>query len=493
MRTILISLDSLNRHFLKLYNPLEGMDLPHLQALAAAGVVFDSHFTGSAPCMPARREFMTGRLELMHREWGPLEAFDRPLSQRLKAVNCPTMLVTDHYHLFEVGGENYHVDFTGYELLRGHENDNWKTHDVDLPELNPHSHTNANQERNRAMFRTRADFPTARTFAAARTWAQENATTKDFFLFIDEFDPHEPFFAPQEYLDAFDDSGYDGPRLEWPNYGDWQGTEQELQHIRNRYRAKVKFLDDEVGAFIKLLQDKGMYEETTIILTTDHGHYLGEHGEIGKPRCDNWNTLFHIPMVVKPAASLGCETGGRRVTALTTTADIPATILELHGLELEAHYYGQSFLPLLQGTAEKTRDYVLYGYFGDQMGYCDGTHTYLKSPKPDGPLYYYSNTLSTHPGRTQWLRDAYAGTTDCERGPWIPGSDYPVMRWRLPAPPLRQHMGGLLDNVLYAYPADLEQRDDIADAELVAQYQEAMRAAMREQQFPAEHYERLGL
>ena len=78
MKTILITLDSLNRHFLRNYGgPVE---MPVLDSLFREEFRFDRHSTGSAPCMPARREILTGTLELRHRGWGPLEPFDKPIS-----------------------------------------------------------------------------------------------------------------------------------------------------------------------------------------------------------------------------------------------------------------------------------------------------------------------------------------------------------------------------------------------------------------------------
>ena len=94
MRTVLITLDSLNRHFLTCYGASQ-VDTPEIDSVASEGIVFDNHFTASAPCMPARRELMTGLLELRHRWWGPLEPFDDPLPARLRRADTVSMLVTE--------------------------------------------------------------------------------------------------------------------------------------------------------------------------------------------------------------------------------------------------------------------------------------------------------------------------------------------------------------------------------------------------------------
>lgn len=492
MKTILITLDSLNRHFLDLYGG--PVVLRSWSRLAGDGCTFEKHFTASAPCMPARREILTGTLELRHRGWGPLEPFDRTLPQMLAEENVPSMLITDHYHYFEDGGENYHVDFTGYELVRGHEVDNWKTNPVPEGVVNPLTHTRPAYERNRRTFETPADYPAARTFAAAERWIRENRETESFFLYVDEFDPHEPFFVPEEYLERVDRSGYKGPRLEWPKYGTWQGSETELSHLRARYTAKLLFLDDLLGSFLDLLTSLNLYEETTIIVTTDHGHYLGEHGQIGKPGTDNWNTLFHLPMVCKPAAEIAGDRGVR-VDALTTTPDLCATIADLHGSNYDGSLYGTSFLPLLTGETDRTRDYVLYGYYGGQIGYCDGSYTFLKQPvESNEPLYLYTTKLSTHPGRTRRLQELVRSSRDLELGRFLEDVDYPVMRVPVPMDArLSWYSAGYMPDTAFDLNEDQEQRRPLRDSELLNRLRADLAAAMRRERFPPEHFDRLVL
>lgn len=493
MRTILITFDSLNRHFLSLYGANE-VPTPAIDSLAKDGVVFENHFTGSAPCMPARREFLTGTLELRHRSWGPLEPFDDPLPARLTRAGSRSMLITDHYHYFEEGGENYHTSFTGYEFIRGHENDNWKTFDTDFPPIADVTHTREAYERALSLYKKPHDFPAFRTFAAAREWIDENRETENVFLYIDEFDPHEPFFAPDEYLAKFDDSGYTGDRLDWPHYGRWTGTEQQLAHVRNRYKAKVAFLDDLLAEFISALKANDWYDDTTIIVTTDHGHYLGDHGWIGKPECDNYNTLFHIPLVVKPATSLGAATD-RRVTALSTAADICATVTDLHGASTEKPSYGRSLLPLVTGEAESVRDYVLYGYYGAQLAYCDGNHTFFKTPPgPNAPIVYRSTRLTGHPGGDWRLRKAWVEDETRSAGPHLAesGIDYPVLRFQIPGQ-LMHSVAEKGPDTLYDFRTDHAQERPIRSGPELDAYREKLRNAMEAERFPASEFERLGV
>ena len=87
-----------------------------------------SHVTGSLPCMPARHDILCGSLDFLWRPWGSIELWEEPITQQLRRAGVTTMLVSDHPHLFEVGGENYHTDFSAWDYVRGHEGDPWRTY-----------------------------------------------------------------------------------------------------------------------------------------------------------------------------------------------------------------------------------------------------------------------------------------------------------------------------------------------------------------------------
>lgn len=75
MKTIFILMDSLNRHYLSVYGASK-VKTPNLDRLAERGIVFEQHYAGSLPCMPARRELFTGRLNFLEAPWGPIEPWD---------------------------------------------------------------------------------------------------------------------------------------------------------------------------------------------------------------------------------------------------------------------------------------------------------------------------------------------------------------------------------------------------------------------------------
>jgi len=93
MKTILILSDTLNRHFLPAYGN-DWVKTPNIDRLAAQSVTFDNHWLGSAPCMPARRDILTGRLNFMEKAWGGMEPFDRPLTRILRENGIFSHMVT---------------------------------------------------------------------------------------------------------------------------------------------------------------------------------------------------------------------------------------------------------------------------------------------------------------------------------------------------------------------------------------------------------------
>ncbi|MEK9559062.1 MAG: sulfatase-like hydrolase/transferase, partial [Alphaproteobacteria bacterium] len=113
MKTLFILFDSLNRSALGAYGG--HIPTPNFDRLASRSAVFENHYAGSLPCMPARRDMQTGRLNFLHRSWGPLEPFDDSFAAQLKSSGTYCHLVSDHYHYFEDGGATYHTRYSSWD------------------------------------------------------------------------------------------------------------------------------------------------------------------------------------------------------------------------------------------------------------------------------------------------------------------------------------------------------------------------------------------
>ena len=125
MKTIFVLFDSLVRNALECYGG-SAVATPQFKRFAQRAVTFDNHYVGSLPCMPARRDLHTGRLNFLHRSWGALEPFDQSFSELLRTQGTYTHLISDHYHYWEDGGATYHNRYSSWEFIRGQEWDKWK-------------------------------------------------------------------------------------------------------------------------------------------------------------------------------------------------------------------------------------------------------------------------------------------------------------------------------------------------------------------------------
>ena len=125
MRTVVVLMDTLKRNMMEVYNNETWVKTPNITKFSKEAVTFDNHWVGSAPCMPARRDILTGRLNFLERSWGPIEPFDITLPKVLSEKNVFSHIVTDHPHYFRLGGEDYVQQFSTWDFYRGQEGDPW--------------------------------------------------------------------------------------------------------------------------------------------------------------------------------------------------------------------------------------------------------------------------------------------------------------------------------------------------------------------------------
>lgn len=503
-KAVVVLLDSLNRHMLGKYGGTE-FQTPNIDRLASRAVTFQNHFTGSLPCMPARHDILVGSMDFLWRPWGSIELWERPITYHLRRKHIPTMLFSDHPHLFEVGGENYHTDFKGWEYLRGHESDPWKTREdpswLGTPALpasdKGHSGRGSSPyDLSRTYFREELDFPGPKTLNAAAQWLEDNGDAHDsFLLFVDEFDPHEPFDTPAPWSGMYDPD-WDEDLIIWPPYavgGVANGviTEREGAHIRANYGAKLSMIDHWFGKLLDVMDADNRWEDTVLILCTDHGHYLGEKDIWGKPRVPQFEPLGHTPLMIAAPGVAASDSH-----ALTTNVDINATLTDLFDVETTYEAHGHSLLPLINKETQSVRDYVLGGVYGQWVQICDGTNKYVRAPVGDGyPLSMWSNRWSTMPvtalpGLRLPNPDKRA-TLD-----FMPNSDIPVIRQpfaagdKLPFWAMDPQVG---DHYLFNLRDDPDETKNLVGGPQEPEMVERLRAALTDVKAPNEQYERLGL
>ncbi len=429
---VLVLLDSLNRHLLPCYGGTE-FETPTIDRFAAGALRFTGHHAGSLPCMPARHDLLVGALDFPWRPWGSIEVWEEAVTRDLRRRGVTTMLCSDHPHLFETGGENYHTDFTAWDYERGHESDPWRTAPdpswIGAPAL-PVARQRVRHayDDSRTWFRDEADFPGPRTMAAAARWLRTSAGAHDrFFLLVDEFDPHEPFDTPAPWAGRYDPD-WEGPPVIWPPYlvqavAGGHLSPRLARHLRANYGAKLTMIDHWLGRVLDALEETGRAGDTAVVLTTDHGHYLGEHDLFGKPAAPVYAELGRIPLLVRWPGS-----GPGVVDALTTTVDLHATLCDVFGATPAHPTHGRSLVPLLEGTASSVRATALFGYWGQHVGITDGRHRYLRGcGAANLPLSMWSNRWSTMP--VPRLPDLVLPRPDARATlRTMPGTGVPVIR-----------------------------------------------------------------
>ena len=186
-----------------------------------------------------------------------------------------------------------------------------------------------------------------------------------FFLYIDMWDPHEPWDPPSWYVEPYY-PGYDGKVVAPPYwyYKERGISEEDLKIARACYCGEITMVDLWVGRFIDKLKAMGLWEDTAVLFTSDHGYYFGEHGFFGKGLGQDrhwiqsplYREVTHIPFLLRVPGM-----DARRHKALGTSIDIMPTLLDLAGVEIPQSVQGKSLIPLIKG-GKPPHDFVVSSF-----------------------------------------------------------------------------------------------------------------------------------
>ncbi len=366
MNTILIMSDTFRRDHLGCYGN-NWIRTPNIDSLAKESVLFDKAYAASFPTVPNRRDIVTGRFTFTYSDWSPLPSEEVVLASVLRKAGYVTMLIADTPHILKDG---YYFDraFDGWIWIRGQENDRFNTDPIDVKfpcnpnKLRAPDETVKQYLRNISHRRYESDYFVAQTMMEATKWLERNKNHKKFFLYVDTFDPHEPWDPPKSYVDFYDPA-YQGEEVIYPLYGPCDYlTPEELKHVRALYAGEATMVDNWIGFLLKRIKELGLWDNTAIIFTSDHGFYHGEHGLIGKsiitPTAQGLTPLYdevaHIPLMIrvpdlKPDL---CDN-------IVQPPDLMPTILELAGTEIPKTVQGKSLVPILRGEDTTQRDFAV--------------------------------------------------------------------------------------------------------------------------------------
>jgi len=263
----------------------------------------------------------------------------------------------------------YHFDrgFKGWDWARGQEADRYVTganlkvgFECDLEKMRANGALTIQHRLNTYHRRGESDTFAAQTMTKACNWLEENYKAEKFFLWIDAFDPHEPWDPPEWFTNMYAPRNYRGQKVYHPNYDftDYL-TKGELAYAHATYCGECTLVDKWTGKLLQKIEDLGLRESTAVLFTTDHGFYHGEHGRIGKHTIGGepwplYEEVAHIPLMVRTPGMRK----GRRVSTLVQPVDLMPTILDLCGVREPKTMDGMSFAPVLEGKRMAGRRYA---------------------------------------------------------------------------------------------------------------------------------------
>jgi choline-sulfatase len=360
---LILMADQLTARALKAYGNQTGKT-PHIDALAANGVVFDSFYCNSPLCAPSRFSLLSGR------QVSAIGAYDNAAEF---AAEVPTFA-----HYLRRGGYQTALSgkmhFCGPDQLHGFEQrlttdiypaDFGWTPDWTRPEIRPGwYHTMDSVTQAGPCARTnQLDFDDEAVFQA-RQKLFDLARAKDqrpFCLVTSLTHPHDPYAIAHSYWDRFDGVAIDMPRVSMPIEA-LDPHSRRLRHVcgldlrsvtaaetraaRRAYYAAVAYVDDQIGSLLRTLADARLADNTIVLLFADHGDMLGERGlwykmSFFEPAC-------HIPFIVHAPGRFAA----RRVPTSASLVDLLPTLCELAGLaatDYATPLDGRSLVPQLNG------------------------------------------------------------------------------------------------------------------------------------------------
>ncbi|MBN2046738.1 MAG: sulfatase-like hydrolase/transferase, partial [Anaerolineaceae bacterium] len=273
------------------------------------------------------------------------------------------------------------------------------------------------------------------------------------------------------------------PHFDWPNYAEVTEPRDAVEHVRKEYAAVVSKCDDSLGKVLDKMDQYQLWDDTLLIVCTDHGFMLGEHNLWAKCHQPFYNEIAHTPFFLwdprHPAAD-------ERRQALIQTIDIAPTVLDYFQIEPPASVLGKPLAPCLESD-QPVRQAGLFGQFGAHISVTDGRYVYMQAPVDESDIFEYT-LMPTHM-TALFSTDELAHTTI--RPPFSFTKNVPVMKIR----GRNQHGSGenRATSLLFDLEADPHQDHPIDDPEIKQRMIAMMLKLLAENDAPEEVYSHWGL
>ncbi len=381
MNVILVIIDSLRKDHVGAYgNPW--IKTPNLDALAKESLRFTRAYPESIPSIPARRAIHTGLRSFPFRGWHkwseddvglrgwqPIPRNQTTLAEILEDEGYNNLFVTDTLHQFRPFYD-MHRGFGVFHFIRGQERDFYRprtqasSKKIDGVLIGGPSADHAEdimlQYLANTMGREREeDWFAPQVFMKGMEFLEAASGTQPFFLVVDNYDPHEPWDPPEKYISLYD-TGYDGlePLTSSSGRSDWL-TARQLERMHARYSAEVTMMDAWLGRFLNKMSELNLFENTFLLLLSDHGHAFGEHGYAGKVPAALYPELTDITYLIRHPEGKGA---GQTSDFYASTHDVAPTILGAIGKEVPDAMDGQDLSVLFDGGQSQERAHFTLGY-----------------------------------------------------------------------------------------------------------------------------------
>ncbi|NLO04217.1 MAG: sulfatase-like hydrolase/transferase [candidate division WS1 bacterium] len=391
MNLVLICSDTFRWDYLGCYGN-EWIETPNLDAMAKESALYEQAFGEGLPTLPARRVMATGRgiipmqYHAQHTDkvnlpgWHPLFFEDVTMAEHLLGKGYATCMVTDVYHMMKPG-KNFHRGMEYWYWVRGVEDDRYNWRDLQRVQdvwptvsswgktaINDPHHWLVQHINGRVQWQSEEDSFTGRVMTKAMDWVNGFHGDYPFFMWIDMFDPHEPWDPPVEYGRKYDPN-FDPYKSAFPPSNNQDMTEEEFRCVKAGYAGECSLVDAWVGRFLDNLADRDLLDDTLIVFTSDHGGMMGENGEIHKSGTRLRNQVTQVPLLIRHP---GGEAAGARVKGFVQHHDIMPTMLAIAGEDIPERCNGRNVWPLaVEGRPSEV----------EQIISCFGWHASVRNRK----------------------------------------------------------------------------------------------------------------
>lgn len=414
------------------------IDTPHLDRLAAEGVLFENCYVQAPVCAPSRASLMSGMYVHNHGLYanGVQLPPEIPLLPRALADAGYDCGLVGKWHLDACFGgrteekpDGFRVWQWAHDPYKGSsENAYHRWLAVAHPDVYDLVLGQNRSQRGRTAGVAASPIDEVPTEAHYSHWIGEETiryltggrpTDQPFFFVANFFDPHHSFGAPKEYRDRYradelsrpntvpgeldnkppilteaSEKSYGGHA---PGYLDYSAD--DLQDIKAGYYAMVSLVDDEVGRILATVEAEGLADNTVVIFTSDHGEMLGDHQLMLKGPM-MYDCAVRVPMIIRWPAGFAT---GHRVPQLVEWIDLTATLLDLAGADLP-RCQGLSLRGLADGSADEHRGWALCEYRNSGHPYDPPVHTTMIRTG-EAKLILHHGYPSSSRGRTGELYD----------------------------------------------------------------------------------------